>query len=93
VAQVAHVNVKLSDVQPVARFIAAVCRADAMTRSMTKAEAAALPETVAAGVAGLQSAVRSLGVLRDPDYDAGGVLPAGSVRVRNDTGEPEEVQD
>lgn len=90
-AQVAHVEVTLSDVQPVARFIAAVCRADAMIRSMTADEAAALPEAVAAGVAGLQSAVTALGVLRGPDYDAGGTLPAGAVWVRND-GDPEEVQ-
>jgi hypothetical protein len=68
-AQVAHVEVTLTDVQPVARFIAAVCRADAMIRSMTKAEAAALPETVAAGVAELQSAVTDLGAVRDPAED------------------------
>jgi hypothetical protein len=92
VAQVARVEVTLADVQPVARFIASVCRADAMIRSMTKAEAAALPETVAAGVAELQAAVADLGVLRDPGYDAGGILPAGAVRVRNDSGEPEEVR-
>ena len=46
-----------------------------------------------AGVAELQSAVRSLGVLRDPDCDAGGILPAGAVWVRNDSGDPEEVRD
>jgi hypothetical protein len=92
VAQVARVEVTLCDVQPVARFIAAVCRADAMIRSMTAQEAAALPETVAAGVAELQSAVQALGVLRDPDYGAGGILQAGAVWARND-GEPEEVQD
>ena len=86
-AQVARVEVTLCDVQPVARFIASVCRADAMIRSMTAQEAAALPETVAAGVAELQAAVRSLGVLHGPDYDAG-----GAVWARNDR-EPEEVQD
>jgi hypothetical protein len=62
VASVTRVEVTLADVEPVASFIARACKADAMIRDMTSDEAAALPGTVAAGIAELQSAVRDLGV-------------------------------
>jgi hypothetical protein len=62
VASVTRVEVTLADVEPVASFIARACKADAMIRDMTADEAAALPGTVAAGIAELQAAVRELGV-------------------------------
>lgn len=58
---VAEVTVRVADVEPVAGFIARVCRADALSRKMTAAEAAALPGTVAEAISELQSAVRDLG--------------------------------
>lgn len=61
-AQIARVEVTIADVEPVASFIARACKADAMIRAMTAAEAAALPGTAAAGIAELQAAVRDLGV-------------------------------
>jgi hypothetical protein len=66
VAQVARVEVTIADVEPIARFIARVCKAGAMMRDMTAGEAAALPGAAAAGIAELQAAVRDLGVSADP---------------------------
>lgn len=68
-AQVARVEVTLADVEPVARFIAQACKADAMIRRMTAQEAAELPGTVAAGIAELQSAVRHLGVIGEQEAE------------------------
>ncbi|HEX3959936.1 MAG TPA: hypothetical protein VHZ03_25425 [Trebonia sp.] len=62
-AQYATLEVTIADVEPVAGFIARVCRADAMIRAMTAQDAAGLPGTVAAGLAELQSAIRDLGVV------------------------------
>lgn len=61
-ARAAQVEITIADVEPVAAFIARTCKADAMIRRMTATEAAALPGTVAAGIAELQSAVRDLGI-------------------------------
>jgi hypothetical protein len=71
VASYAVVKVTLADVEPVASFIARVLAADALIRKMTAAEAAALPGTVAAGIAELQSALRDLGAPQ-PAGDADG---------------------
>lgn len=65
-AQVARVEVTIADVEPVASFIARVCKASAMMRDMTAVEAAALPGAAAAGMAELQAAVRDLGVTQGP---------------------------
>jgi hypothetical protein len=75
VARYAVVEVTLADVEQVASFIARAHAADALIRKMTAAEAAALPGTVAAGIAELQSALRDLGARRpagdaDDDGDA-----------------------
>jgi hypothetical protein len=70
VATAGRIEVSVADVQPVASFIARVLAADAMIAKMTAAEAAALPGTVAAGIADLQSAVRDLG-LPAPAYVVG----------------------
>jgi hypothetical protein len=70
VARAVVVEVTVSDVEPVASFIARVLAADALIRKMTAAEAAALPGTVAAGIAELQGACRDLSA-RQPEADAG----------------------
>jgi hypothetical protein len=62
VATAGRIEVSVADVQPVASFIARVLAADAMIARMTAVEAAALPGTVAAGIADLQAAVRDLGL-------------------------------
>ena len=71
--RVARVEVTISDVEPVASFIARTIAASAMISQMTVAEAAALPGNVAAGIAELQGAIRDLGtvpaVADDPDGD------------------------
>lgn len=56
-----EVTVRVADVEPIAGFIARVCRAEALSRQMTTAEAVALPGTAASAIAELQSAVRDLG--------------------------------
>ena len=61
-AKIARVEVTIADIEPVASFIAAVCKADALIRRMSAAEAAELPGDVAAGIAELQAAIRDLGV-------------------------------
>lgn len=70
-ATAGRIEVSVADVQPVASFIARVLAADALIAKMTAAEAAALPGTVAAGIADLQSAVRDLGMLPPPAYVVG----------------------
>jgi hypothetical protein len=71
VARYAVVKVTLADVEPVASFIARVLAADAPIRKMTAAEAAALPGTVAAGIAELQGACRDLAAGQPPGTAGG----------------------
>lgn len=59
-AQVTRVQVTVADLQPVAAFIAACARADAMIRSASLEERASLPGTVASGAAELEAAVATL---------------------------------
>lgn len=62
-AQYATLEVTIADVEPVASFIARVCKADAMLRGMTAQDAADLPGAVVEGIAELQAAVRDLGTV------------------------------
>lgn len=69
------VEVTIADIEPVASFIARALAANALIMKMTADEAAALPGTVAAGIAELQGAVRDLGARQpaaDADADGGG---------------------
>lgn len=69
-AQYATLEVTIADVEPVASFIARVCKADAMIRAMTPQDAADLPGAVVEGITELQSAVRDLGTVPSHGVDA-----------------------
>lgn len=58
----ATVSISVTDVQPVARFIADVARAEACFHGMTPEECAAMPDKAASGLAALQAAIDRLGL-------------------------------
>lgn len=65
------VNVKITDLEPFARFIGKIAAANDAFRSLSAEEAKALPVNAATGIAELQSALRSLaGVPAAPIYEA-----------------------
>jgi hypothetical protein len=66
----ATVEVWLSDLEPVAGFIAKACRAEAWTRLVTREQAAELPRPVAAAILLLQGAVADLNGAKLPSMAA-----------------------
>lgn len=58
----ATVSISVADVQPVARFIADVARAEACFRGMTADECAGMPDKAARGLMALQQALDRLGL-------------------------------
>jgi hypothetical protein len=65
------VNIKVTDLEPFARFIGRIVAANDAFRSLSVEEAKALPANAAKGMTELQSALRSLaGVPAAPIYEA-----------------------
>lgn len=64
---VTTVTLKIADVEPVASFIARVCKAESFLRSMTKEEAVALPDKAVMAMGELQMAVSDLAAAQQPE--------------------------